>query len=98
MAIFRHVVHTSLTFKSTESILLGMEKHIIFTIVDEVGSFAELARRLGLSRSQVHQWATTESIPIKYCPEIEEIVNGKVRCEQMRPDVKWSVLRKRRSV
>lgn len=33
-------------------------------------------------------------IPAEHAPAIEELSGGEVTCEEMRPDVKWHVLRK----
>jgi transcription antitermination factor NusA-like protein len=43
------------------------------------------------SHRTVNQWSRTR-VPAEYCPDIEAITG--VRCEQLRPDVNWSVLRK----
>lgn len=32
-------------------------------------------------------------VPERYCPTIERITGGAVRCEELRPDVEWGVLR-----
>jgi DNA-binding transcriptional regulator YdaS (Cro superfamily) len=42
-------------------------------------------------RSTVYQW-TKSQVPAAYCPDIEDITG--VRCEELRPDVNWAVLRK----
>lgn len=39
----------------------------------------------------VYQWKVGR-VPADYCPDIEAITG--VRCEELRPDVNWSVLRK----
>lgn len=43
----------------------------------------------------IYQWRQTARVPAEYCPDIE-VVTG-VRCEELRPDVNWSVLRKTRA-
>ena len=51
------------------------------------------ARTLGVDRYQtVQSWLRTR-VPAEYCPLIEEATGGAVRCEDLRPDVKWAVLR-----
>ena len=35
----------------------------------------------------------TRPIPAEHCPAIERATGGAVRCEELRPDVAWSVLR-----
>lgn len=59
-----------------------------------VGTQAELARRLGISKGALNQWKDDgRRIPAEYCPAIERETAGAVRCEEMRPDVAWDVLR-----
>lgn len=43
--------------------------------------------------STVYQWKKTR-VPADYCPDIEALTG--VSCEDLRPDVNWSVLRKAR--
>ena len=58
------------------------------------GGIAAFARALGLkSHSVANQWRLTR-VPAEFCPDIEKLTG--VRCEEMRPDVNWSVLRKTR--
>lgn len=57
------------------------------------GGMTALARVLNVkSHTTVYQWCMTR-VPAEYCPQIERITNGLVRCEDLRPDVEWSVLR-----
>jgi DNA-binding transcriptional regulator YdaS (Cro superfamily) len=39
----------------------------------------------------IYQWKVSGRVPADYCPDIEAITG--VRCEELRPDVNWSVLR-----
>jgi len=42
----------------------------------------------------VNQWATgRRPVPAEFCPKIERATSGAVRCEDLRPDIEWSVLR-----
>lgn len=60
----------------------------------EVGGQAELARVLKVTPAAVNQWCrSTRDVPAERCPEIERATNGAVRCEDLRPDVAWEVLR-----
>jgi DNA-binding transcriptional regulator YdaS (Cro superfamily) len=60
------------------------------------GGMSAMARTLELSGHQViYQWKQNQ-VPAEHCPNIEE--NWGVKCEELRPDVNWSVLRKEPSV
>jgi DNA-binding transcriptional regulator YdaS (Cro superfamily) len=49
---------------------------------------------MGLPASLLSQWASGERrVPAERCPEIERATGGVVRCEDMRNDIPWSVLR-----
>jgi DNA-binding transcriptional regulator YdaS (Cro superfamily) len=43
-----------------------------------------------VSKASVSRWKR-EGVPAEICPEIEALTG--VRCEELRPDVSWSVLR-----
>lgn len=59
-----------------------------------VGSAEQLARLIGVSRAAIYAWMSgTRRISADYCPDIERATRGRVRCEDLRPDVDWSVLR-----
>ncbi|NBW08298.1 MAG: Cro/Cl family transcriptional regulator [Caulobacteraceae bacterium] len=62
-----------------------------------VGTQAELARRIGVSKGALNQWKDDgRRIPAEYCPAIERETRAAgeaVTCEEMRPDVAWDVLR-----
>lgn len=59
-----------------------------------VGSQRALARLLGVTRGAVSQWKLGgRRVPADHCPAIERATAGAVRCEDLRPDVDWSVLR-----
>lgn len=58
------------------------------------GGVAALARTLGVSPPTVSQWISgVRRVPVARCPQIERATGGAVRCEDLRPDVDWSVLR-----
>lgn len=62
---------------------------------DFVGGPKRLADSLGVSPPTVHQWINGERrVPAERCLSIERVTKGKVRCEDLRPDVDWAVLRK----
>lgn len=54
------------------------------------GNATKLAIALGRQKAAISQWKTTR-VPAEMCPEIERLTG--VRCEELRPDVNWSVLR-----
>lgn len=55
---------------------------------------SRLAERLGFSPVLLSQWGTGKrQVPAEHCPAIERETNGAVRCEDLRPDVDWAVLR-----
>lgn len=46
-----------------------------------------------ITPSRVWNWVNRdEKSPAEFCPDIEKITG--VKCEELRPDVNWSVLRK----
>lgn len=58
------------------------------------GSAAKLAEAINAFGSDVSNWAAgNRPVPAERCPAIEEATNGLVRCEDLRPDVNWAVLR-----
>ena len=59
------------------------------------GAQARLAEATVIPASLLCMWARgSRDIPAERCIEIETATNGDVRCEEMRPDINWSVLRK----
>lgn len=68
--------------------------HVIEKVAAVLGSQAALAALCGVSRGAVNQWKDPDRrVPAEYCPLIERATNGAVRCEDLRPDVAWDVLR-----
>jgi DNA-binding transcriptional regulator YdaS (Cro superfamily) len=61
------------------------------------GGQAALARAIGRGIKQPHVWTWLNSPnpnqmpPAEYCPAIEKATG--VKCEDLRPDIEWSVLR-----
>lgn len=57
-----------------------------------VGSLAELGRRLGVTRGAINHWKLPgRHTPAEHCPRIERMTG--IRCEELNPEVDWSVLR-----
>jgi DNA-binding transcriptional regulator YdaS (Cro superfamily) len=44
-------------------------------------------------RQHVEHWLKVGHVPAEYCPSIERATGGRVRCEDLRTDVAWGVLR-----
>ena len=65
--------------------------------VEKAGGQTALATKIGRGIRQAHVWGwlnsknPEEMPPAEYCPAIEKATG--VRCEDLRPDIEWSVLR-----
>lgn len=60
-----------------------------------IGSMQKLAVHLEVTKGAVGQWKHPgRRVPAEYCPTIERLSGGTVRCEELRPDVEWGYLRK----
>jgi DNA-binding transcriptional regulator YdaS (Cro superfamily) len=58
------------------------------------GGARGLAAALGIKPQAVYQWTHgVRQVPAERCPQIERLTGGAVRCEQLRSDVEWNVLR-----
>ena len=70
---------------------MGMDLKTYF----QKNSQVEFARKLGVTPGAVNQWANgLSAVSAERCPAIEQATGGLVRCEELRPDVNWAVLRK----
>ncbi len=59
--------------------------------IQSCGGMTAMARTLNLSgHAVVYQWKQTQ-VPAEWCPDIEALTG--VKCEELRPDVNWAVLR-----
>jgi DNA-binding transcriptional regulator YdaS (Cro superfamily) len=62
--------------------------------IELAGGAARLATNLDVSPQAVSFWRSGERrVPAEQCPAIERLTNHLVRCEDLRPDVPWDVLR-----
>ena len=68
----------------------------ILKAAEIIGSQVALAAMLGTSKQNISSWIRNSRIPAEYCPDIERITNGQVSCEELRPDINWSVLRNKK--
>jgi len=63
---------------------------------EQLGGLSALARAIKVTPPTVHQWISgRRPIPVVRCMDVERATNGTVRCEDLRSDVDWSVLRGR---
>lgn len=71
-----------------------MEKKAISKACAVIGGQAKMARAINVSPPTVNQWCNgVRQVPAERCPAIERATGGTVRCEELRPDVDWAVLR-----
>jgi len=61
--------------------------------VDLFESQEGLAKALGVGQSLIAMWFFRSRVPAEYCPAIERATARKVRCEELRPDIDWAILR-----
>lgn len=64
--------------------------------VQAMGGQSELARAIGAKQQHVWNWLNRGRVPAEHCPAIERETRARgspVTCEELRPDVDWSVLR-----
>jgi DNA-binding transcriptional regulator YdaS (Cro superfamily) len=62
------------------------------------GVATRLAKHFDVSDQTVVWWRRGERdgpvpFPAEHCPACERLTSGRVRCEELRPDVAWDVLR-----
>lgn len=68
--------------------------HPVAAAAKLVGSQQALASALGVTKAAVNQWMHPgRRVPAEHCPLIERLTAGAVKCEELRPDVPWGVLR-----
>lgn len=70
------------------------KKNPLDTAILIAGSMQALATALGVTKGAVFQWKMpSRKVPAEHCPAIERMTAGRVRCEELRPDVDWAYLR-----
>jgi DNA-binding transcriptional regulator YdaS (Cro superfamily) len=73
--------------------------YLIFTMkalnkaIQISGSQSALARKMGIKQGYVGNWLRSGRVPVERCIQIESVTGGAVRCEELRPDIDWAVLR-----
>lgn len=71
-----------------------MDRHPLDVAARIVGSHQALAAALGVTKGALPQWKdANRRVPAEHCPAIERLTGGAVRCEDLRPDIDWGVLR-----
>jgi DNA-binding transcriptional regulator YdaS (Cro superfamily) len=65
--------------------------------IELAGGVGALASAIGVAPSAPSMWKTRGNVPAEHCPAIERATAGGVRCEDLRPDVAWEVLREQSS-
>ncbi|MFS2023853.1 YdaS family helix-turn-helix protein [Massilia sp. CT11-137] len=66
---------------------VGLQKAIA-----EYPTLRAFADALGVRYQVVQQWLRN-GVPAEYAPEIEKLVQGRVRCEELNSRVDWTYLR-----
>ena len=64
--------------------------------IELVGGQAELARKLGTSPQAVNNWLRRGNVPLEWVPEIVDITNGFVKADELRSDIAWHKVNRRR--
>lgn len=60
--------------------------------ISSAGGARRLAESIGVPVQSVYFWGSGQRrVPADYCPAIERVTG--VKCEALRPDVEWGVLR-----
>lgn len=65
----------------------------IVKAIEKAGGQSALAKKCGVSQPTVNQWLKGGKMDVKYIPAIIKATEGKVRAEDLRPDVDWAVIR-----
>lgn len=60
--------------------------------IDHAGGATKLAGAIGVTVQRLTNWLE-RGVPAERCPDIERATGGAVRCEDLRNDVAWGVLR-----
>lgn len=70
--------------------------HALSRAIKHAGGQTALANGIGVLQQQVWNWLNRGDgrVPAEYCPAIEEFTGRAVTCEDLRPDVRWDVLRR----
>lgn len=66
----------------------------IHEAIQGAGGPAKVAAELGVTVQAVCFWRDgSRKLPAEHCPVLERMNGGRIRCEQLRPDVDWAYIR-----
>ena len=66
---------------------MNNKAHIFDQLVMEFGSLKKLSEKMGVTYNCVYMWkARNKQIPLKNIPIIEQLSNGRITRQMMRPD------------
>lgn len=61
--------------------------------IAQLGGQTATARIFGISPQATQQWSVQGRVPAEYCPRIEHLLAGAVRCEELNDRVEWELIR-----
>ncbi|WP_071076171.1 transcriptional regulator [Janthinobacterium lividum] len=61
--------------------------------IAQLGGQTATARIFGVSPQATQQWSAQGRVPADYCPRIEHLLAGAVRCEELNDRVEWELIR-----
>lgn len=59
----------------------------------QLGGQAATSRMFGVSPQAANKWSAQGRVPAEYCPRIEHLLAGAVRCEELNDRVEWDLIR-----
>lgn len=63
-------------------------------LITLMGTQQAAADKIGVRAPVLHAWRRgRQLVPCARCPIIERITAGQIRCEDLRPDIEWGVVR-----
>jgi len=61
--------------------------------IKQLGGLASFSAAVDAPSTHAVRFWQQSRVPAEYCPRIERITAGAVRCEALRSDIEWNVLR-----
>jgi DNA-binding transcriptional regulator YdaS (Cro superfamily) len=65
----------------------------ILKAIQQQGGPTKLGAALGVSKGVINWWKVRGQVPPAFCPEVEKLCCGSVRCEELNDTVDWAYLR-----